>query len=55
MTIVDTTFVSVLLALVALAVVTGVAAIAYALVKTYGAPAIKLPRSAKPVLHGRFA
>ncbi len=55
MTIIDTTTVSVLLALVAFAILTGVTAIGYALVRTYGVPVVRLPRSAKPALHGRFA
>ncbi|MEO6510518.1 MAG: hypothetical protein ABIO16_05975 [Nocardioides sp.] len=55
MTIIDTTTVSVLLALLAFAIATGVAVIGYALVHTYGRPVVRLPRSAKPVMHGRFA
>jgi hypothetical protein len=55
MTIIDTTTVSVLFALVALAIVAAVAVTGYALVRTYGRPGFHLPRYAKPALHGRFA
>jgi hypothetical protein len=58
MTIIDTTTVSVLFALVAIAVLTGVAAVSIALVRVYaaGRPA---PVAAAPkpyaFLHGRYA
>lgn len=56
MTIIDTTFVSALVALVVLAVTVGVAATGYALVRTYGRPVrLHLPRAAKPAMHGRLA
>jgi hypothetical protein len=54
MTIVDTTTVSVLFALIALAVLTGVVAIGIALVRTAGVR-VHLPQHAEPVLHGRLA
>ena len=56
MTIIDTTFVTALVALVALAVTVGVAAAGYALVRAYGRPVhLHLPRAAKPARHGRLA
>jgi hypothetical protein len=54
MTIVDTTTVSVLFALIALAVLTGVVATGIAVIRTYGIH-VHLPRHEAPVLHGRFA
>jgi hypothetical protein len=54
MTIIDTTTVSVLFALIALAVLTGVVATGVALVRTSGFR-LHLLQLAEPVLHGRFA
>ena len=56
MTIVDTTTVSVLFALIAVAVLVAVAATGYALVRSYGRPVrLHLPRAAKLAMHGRLA
>ena len=54
MTIIDTPTVSVLFALIALAVLTGVVAIGVALART-SRFRFHLPQHAKPALHGRFA